>query len=233
MVNYNDKIEELKNRGIFSQAQAQKLSSSFEKSSKQEVKIEKKRYFEIVGLGLFGFILLYIIIAVSRSSQSNIVQDVSNTLNQTQAVATMPAASEFILIVFVLLSGLYIVLYLLAHNHFNAYYKNVRDINVKKASLRHALQLEKELVPKLEAYLSQHMNYNKEINKKRLNQIVSLDRDDADDASQWLMRSYKELQLTLKEEREILAFLEEECQRSRQTFPGNLAKLIGKLPACK
>jgi len=232
-VNYNDKIEELKNRGIFSQEQAEKLSSSFERSSEQEVKTEKKRYLEIVGLGLFGFILLYIIIAVSRSSQSDIVQDVSSTLNQTQAVATMPAVSSFIIILFVLLSGLYIVLYLLAHNRFNAYQKRVRDINVQKASLRHALLMEKELIPKLEAYLSQRMDYKKEIKEKSLNQVISLAIGDADDESQWLMHSYKELQLALKEERKTLAFLEEECQRSRQTFPDNLAKLIGKLPACK
>jgi len=135
-VNYNDKIEEFKNRGIFSQAQAEKLSSSFKRVSKEEVKIEKKRYLEIVGLGLFGLILFYIIVAVSRSSQSDIVQDVSKTLNQTQAVAAMPAVSSFIIILFVLLSGLYIVLYLLAHNRFNAYHKRVRDINVKKASIR-------------------------------------------------------------------------------------------------
>ena len=233
MVNYNDKIEELKNRGIFTQAQAEKLSSSFERSSEQKVKIEKKRYFEIVGFGLFSFILFYIIIAVSRSSQSDTVQNVSSTLNQTQAVTTMPAVSSFIIMLFVLLSGLYIILYLLAHNRFNAYQKRVRDINVQKAALQHALVLEKELMPKLEAYLSQHLNYKKEMKQKSLNQVISLAIGDADDESLWLMNSYKELQLTLKAEREALAFLEEECQRSRQTFLDNLAKLIRKLPICK
>lgn len=232
-MNYNDKIEELKSRGIFSQEQAQTLSDSFKKFSKQEVKIEKKRYFDMVGLGLFTFILFYIIIAVTRSSQSDIVQDVSSTLNQTQAVATMPAVSSFMIMLFILLGGLYIVLYLLAHNRFNACQKRVRDINVQKDSIRHALLMEKELVPKLEAYLSQHMNYKKEIKEKSLNQVISLVIGDADDTSQWLMHSYKELQLALKEEREILAFLEEECQRSKQTFPDNLANLIGKLPTCK
>jgi len=192
-----------------------------------------KRYLDIAGLGLFGFILLYIIIAVSHSSQNDIIQDVSTTLNQTQAVATMPAVSSFMIMLFVLLGGLYIVLYLWAHNRFNACQKRVRDINVKKASMRHALLMKKELVPKLEAYLSQHMGYKKEIKEKSLNQVISLAIGEADDASQWLMHTYKEVQLTLKEERDTLAFLEEECQHSRQTFPDNLAKLIGKLPPCK
>ncbi len=233
MVNYNNKIEELKNRGIFSQEQAKKLSDSFKSSSKQEITIERKRYLDMVGLGLFGFILFYIIIAVSRSSQSNVVQDVSTTLNQTQAVATMPSVSSFMIILFVLLSGLYIVLYVLAHNRFNAFQKMDRDIHVQKASIQHALLMEKELVPKLEAYLSQHMDYKKELKEKSLDQFISVSIDDADTESQWLMNSYRELQCRLKEERDTLAFLEEECQSSRQIFPDNLAKLVGKLPICK
>jgi len=233
MVNYNDKIEELKNRGIFSQEQAKKLSDSFENPSKQEVNIEKKRYLDMVGLGLFLFILFYIIIAVSRSSQSNVVQDVSTTLNQTQAVATMPSVSSFVIILFVLLSGLYIFLYLLAHNRFNDFQKRVRDINVQKSSIHNALLMEKELVPKLEAYLSQHLNYKKDLKEKSLDQFISLSIDDADAESLWLMNRYQELQRTLKDDRDTLAFLEEECQGIRQTFPNNLAKLIGKLPVCK
>jgi len=233
MVNYNDKIEEFKNRGIFSKEQAKKLSDSFEKSSKEEVKIEKKRYLDMVGLGLFGFILFYIIIAVSRSAQNNVVQDVSSTLNQTQAVSTMPSVSSFMIILFVLLSGLYIVLYALAHNRFNAVQKRVRDIHVQKASIQHALLMEKEFVPKLEAYLLQYMNYKKELKEKSLDQFISVSIDDADTESQWLMNSYQALQRTLKKERDNLAFLEEECQASKQTFPDNLAKLVGKLPTCK
>lgn len=232
-MNYKDKIEELKNRGIFSQEQAKKLSDSFEKSLRQEVSIEKKRYLDMVGLGLFIFILLYIIIAVIRSSQSNVVQDVSSTLNQTQAVATMHSVSSFTIIIFFLVSGLYLLLYFLAHNHFNDFQKRYRDINVLKASIDHALLMEKELVPKLEAYLSQHMHYKKEFKENSLNQFIALSIGDADIESEWLMNSYKELQMTLKEDRDTLAFLEEEYRGKKQTFPGNLAKLIGKLPVCK
>jgi len=170
---------------------------------------------------------------VSRSSQTSLVQDVSTTLNQTQAVATMPAVSSFMIIILVLLSGLYILLYVLAQYRFNDFQKRVRDIYVQKASIQHALLMEKELVPKLETYLLRHMDYKKDLKEKSLDQFISLSIDSGNAESLWLMNSYKELQHTLKSDRDTLAFLEEECQRLSQTFSSNLAKLIGKLPTCK
>jgi len=233
MVNYNDKIETLKAKGIFSEEQATRLLNSFEKDTAVDVPIKKKRYLDFIGLGLLASILFYIIMAVSVSTINTTVQNVADTLNETEAVATLQSGSSFLMIMLFLMGGLYLVLYIFAHNRFNDLQKVYQEIKVLNASIHNTLLMEKELIPKLETYLAEHMQYKKESKANHLNDFISLHMNDTQSESLWLMEEFTALQMAVKNKRNRLAYLEEACKGKSQVFPGNLAKLVADLPKCQ
>jgi hypothetical protein len=218
-VNYKTQIEALKEKGIFSQEQAQRLSDSFEKKAETK-QLQMKRYYtlEIVGAGLIGFVLLYIFMTISSTTHTNIVEDIAISLNAPVA-SGISTQNSFILLVILLLVIAYGVLYFYAHNRFRMFWHTVEEIAVTKAHIHHIEVMKKELNEELEKLLSQE----KEPKYALLSSTIRND----------VAKTYKEIEILLLGEKEQLQVLQEKCLKRQKYFPNSLAKLVGKLPTCQ
>jgi len=218
-VNYKTQIESLKEKGIFSQEQAQRLFDSFEKKAETK-QLQMKRYYtlEIVGAGLIGLILLYIFITVSSTTHTDKVEDTALLLNApvTSGISTQ---NSFILLVILLLVIAYGVLYFYAHNRFRMFWHTAEEIAVTKAHIHHIEVMKKELNEELEKLLTQE----KEPKYALLSSTIRSD----------VAKTYKEIEMLLLGEKDQLQVLQEKCLKRQKHFPNNLAKLVGKLPTCQ
>lgn len=225
-MNYKDKIEELKAKGIFSQEQASRLSGSFSEISENIVPMTRKYSLEMIGIVLVCIVALYMVVVVGISTQNNIIEDVTESLN-TPLSSGIGFGSSFVLICLLCIVGLYLVLYFLAQNAVNRFQNKYSKITALKRSVSHTVLMEKELSMKLEGYWNDVKKHKKENIEPSMLQIKINATDE-----EYVMHSYKEVQMSLKVEKDTLAYLEEECQSMQDTFPSNLAKLIRSLPSC-
>ena len=221
-MNYKDKIEALKAKGIFTKEQASKLEKSFAKTTNDTV-ITRKYSLEMIGIALVVLGALYMFFVLGLSVQDSAMEDVSKSLNVPLS-SGIGFGSSFFLICLSCIVGLYLLLYFLAQNAVNRFQNKYVKMQTLKHSIRHTTLMEKALSARLE-------NSMKEASKKELTLHVNI--NSKNEKTEYAMHIYKELQERLKEETDALALLEEACQAMQDTFPNNLAKLIRSLPSCK
>lgn len=222
-MNYKDKIEALKEKGIFSQEQAYKLEKSFAKTTNNTV-ITRKYSLEMIGVALVVLISLYMFFVVGLLVQDSAIEDVSKSLN-TPLSSGISSGSSFLLIYVLCIIGLYLFLYFLAHNAVNRFKSRYAKMEALKHSIKHTTLMEQELSVKLKNSVYEE--------KGEKDFTIRVDINNKNENREYAMRIYKELQERLKEEKDALALLEEKCQAMQDTFPSNLAKLIRSLPSCK
>lgn len=222
-MNYKDKIEALKEKGIFSQEQAYKLEKSFAKTTNNTV-ITRKYSLEMIGVTLVVLISLYMFFVVGLLVQDSAIEDVSKSLN-TPLSSGISSGSSFFLIYVLCIIGLYLFLYFLAHNAVNRFKSRYAKMEALKHSIKHTTLMEQELSVKLKNSVYEE--------KGEKDFTIRVDINNKNENREYAMRIYKELQERLKEEKDALAILEEKCQAMQDTFPSNLAKLIRSLPSCK
>lgn len=222
-MNYKDKIEALKEKGIFSQEQAYKLEKSFAKTTNNTV-ITRKYSLEMIGVTLVVLISLYMFFVVGLLVQDSAIEDVSKSLN-TPLSSGISFGSSFLLIYVLCIIGLYLFLYFLAHNAVNRFESRYAKMEALKHSIKHTTLMEQELSVKLKNSVYEE--------KGEKDFTIRVDINNKNENREYAMRIYKELQERLKEEKDALAILEEKCQAMQDTFPSNLAKLIRSLPSCK
>lgn len=222
-MNYKDKIEALKEKGIFSQEQAYKLEKSFAKTTNNTV-ITRKYSLEMIGVALVVLISLYMFFVVGLLVQDSAIEDVSKSLN-TPLSSGISSGSSFFLIYVLCIIGLYLFLYFLAHNAVNRFESRYAKMEALKRSIKHTTLMEQELSVKLKNSVYEE--------KGGKDFTIRVDINNKNENREYAMRIYKELQERLKEEKDALALLEEKCQAMQDTFPSNLAKLIRSLPSCK
>lgn len=222
-MNYKNKIEALKAKGIFSEEQASRLENSFAKTTNDTV-IARKYSLEMVGIAMAMLVALYMFFVLGLSVQESAIEDVSKSLN-TPLSSGIGFGSSFFLIYVLCIMGLYLFLYVLAHNAVNRFENRYAKMEALKHSIRHTTLMEKELSVKFKD------NVYEEKGKKDITVHVNINSKNKE--KEYAMCIYKELQESLKEEKDALALLEEKCQAMQDTFPSNLAKLIRSLPSCK
>lgn len=224
MVNYNDKIEELKLKGIFSQEQVTRLSGSFSKTSEDTVQMARKYSLEMIGIALMLIVTLYMFLVVGVSTHNNAIEDVAQNLNAPLS-SGIGFGSSFFLVYVLCVVVLYLILYFLAQNAVNRFQNRYAKMEALKHSIKHTTLMEQELSVKLKNSVYEE--------KGEKDFTIRVDINNKNENREYAMRIYKELQERLKEEKDALALLEEKCQAMQDTFPSNLAKLIRSLPSCK
>jgi len=218
-VNYEKQIEALKEKGIFSQEQAQRLSDSFEKKAETKQLHSERRYIlETVGAGLIGLALLYIFIAVGSSDHAADVEDVAHSLN-APVTSGLSVQSSFVLLMVLLLVVMYGVLYFYAHNRLGMFGHIAEEMAVTQAHIGHIEVMKKELTETLQRLLEEE----KEPEHVLLSGTIRGE----------VAEMIKEMEMLLLSKKEVLKRLQEKCRRRQDRFPDNLAKLAGRLPTCQ
>ncbi len=221
-MNYKERIEALQQKGIFSEAQAEKLASSFEAPVEKEQTEERKRWtLDIVGAVLLAAVLFYTLGALLTDTPSTAVENVSDTLNSV-STSGIGSGSTALLIVLFTGSLFYLFLYLLAHQR---YHKAIRMIEEKKVlmqTLHHSEVMKKELGEKMEILLKQE--------GRRADIEIASDEMQSDKV--FVMSVFREREEEIQSKKESLSKLETACQAYLKTFPNSLALLVAKLPEC-
>ncbi len=225
MVNYKNKIEELKQKGIFTKEQAEKLTNSFQKSDSDKIVLKRKFTLETIGVALLLFFLGYIVFAIWGADHAPIVENTANTLN---APIDVGSGSSFIMIVIFLVLVAYLSLYFLAHNRYNAFYRIVERMQVLQESTHNANIMKLELGAKLEALAKEQDNYEKD---RKLGIEIKIGGQDS--PREYVMRFYGVLEEEIRLCKDQLVLLEAKCAYWKNRFPNTLAQLVGKLPQCK
>lgn len=226
MVNYKDKIQELKQKGIFSEKQAEKLSNSFEVSKSDEIVTQKKYTLEMLGVILLSFAGLYITFFVGSVDNTQIVENTASTLN-APITSGLSSGNSFIIIV-ILLSVLgYLLLYFLAHNRYNALYSINEKIRDSQQIIHNTNVMKTELGTKIEALLKEQEAHEKESKPDMQINITT-----QSSSRKYVMQIYTSLEEDILSFKNQLALLETKCSHMQNRFPNNLAKLVGKLPQC-
>ncbi len=227
MVNYKNKIEELKQKGIFTQEQAEKLTGSFEKSDSNTIVLKRKFTLEMIGVALLLFFGGYIVFAVWGADYTQIVENTANTLN-TPIDAGVNSSSSFIMIVIFLVLVAYLSLYFLVHNRYNALHRIIERIQVLQESIHNANIMKVELGAKLETLAKEQDNHEKDHKPD-----MEIKIDGQGSTREYVMRFYGMLEEEIRLDKDQLALLEAKCANWKNRFPNTLAQLVGKLPQCK
>ena len=144
-MNYKERIEALQRKGIFSEAQVEKLSASFEpQREEQTVKRSRSWTLNLTGLILFNIIILYAVIGYFTNSTSQVVEDVSANLNQVSG-SGIGSGNTFILVLLFIAVLLYVILYLLAQKKYNDAWRLLQRKEVLMQTLHHREVMKKEL----------------------------------------------------------------------------------------
>ncbi len=218
-MNYEEKIAALKEKGIFSEEQAQRVANSFEKKEAGSLPHTKRTYtLEMVGALLLGSALLYIFIAVGSTGGAGGVEDISHSLN-APIDSGMSGQGSFVLLIVLVTIALYGVLYLYAHKRFRMFWRLAEKMAVLQENIHHTEVMKKELSQTLERLLQEEKEPESVV-------VSSSIRSD-------VMETIKETEAFLLAQKEQLTALEKKCLRRQQLFPDSLAKLAGKLPSCE
>jgi hypothetical protein len=149
-VNYDQRIEILLQKGIFSEEQAQKLSATLNPQGDKSALNEEKRWsLDFIGFILFVSILLYIFFSFVASPASQHVEDISKSFNNT-SVSGIGADSTLLFISLFIIVLLYTFLYFLAHQRYNKVLKLLKQKNLLQQKLHYKEVIKKELNEKLE-----------------------------------------------------------------------------------
>jgi len=209
----------MKEKGIFSEEQAQRLAGSFEKREENHItQTERKYTLEVIGMGVIGLAMLYIFISVGSTGSTDGVEDVSRSLN-APLHSGMSGQSSFVLVLVLLAVLVYGVLYLYARNRFNIFRKTAEEMVVLEESIHQTEVMKKELSHTLERLLREE--------KEPEGVLVSTSIRGE------VMETFKEIEAHLLAQKEKLEQLRQKCRHRQQVFPGSLAKLVGKLPLCQ
>jgi len=147
-VNYKERIEALQRKGIFSEAQVEKLSESFEpQREEQTLKRSRSWTLNLAGLILFNIIILYAVIGYFTASISPVVEDVSANLNQV-STSGIGSGNTFILVLLFVAVLLYVILYLLAQKKYNDAWALLQKKEILIQTLHHREVMKKELAGK-------------------------------------------------------------------------------------
>ncbi|CAA6805968.1 MAG: Unknown protein [uncultured Campylobacterales bacterium] len=79
-MNYEDKINSMKERGILNNSEAKEFKSSLKTTPKQDHK-QKIDYTKFILIGLITLIVISLFFLLNNSQNSNTIQNISNTLN--------------------------------------------------------------------------------------------------------------------------------------------------------
>ena len=218
MVNYEEKIKALKEKGIFSQEQVQRVMSSFDKQeSKKELDKKRTYILEIVGAIIFGAVLFYMIVMVGSSNDTNSIEDISHTLNAPIS-ASASIQGSFGLIWILVLVVLYVVLYVFSHYFFGKFWHMAREYRVLQDTIYTMQVMKKEL-------LQTAQNLIKDEKEPQGVLISSSIRAD-------VLELIKQIEFDINQKEERLKDIEHRCKIKQHIFPNNLSKLVGKLPLC-
>jgi len=211
-MNYNERLLQLRKKGILSDDQAERLSDSLEVSLTQSTPLVKKNYMlESIGIVLLAAVTLYLFIVIGTTDQITEVEDVAVTLNSATN-ASIGVVNSFILILILACIVMYGGLYLYAYNRFKAFVHDAEEVVALK---EHLYQLDVMI----------------DAVKPRLEKLLDAQGFDMSDTMKvYVMETLKELEERRYKKQEELIFLEAEQRQKKEQFPDSLAGLIGKLP---
>jgi predicted Zn-ribbon and HTH transcriptional regulator len=219
MVNYEAKIAALKEKGLFTGEQAERLLSSFGKQAETAPASEKRHdWLGVFGIVLLAGVMLYLFIAVGGSEPAKGIEDISRSLN-APVDSGIGAGQSMGVIVLFLVVVLYGMLYLYAQNRYRSMWRMAEEISVLEETIHHAEVMKRELGERLEALLA---------SEKEPEGVVL-----SQSTRGYVMETLTEIESTLLRTKERLALLEARCRKGWDIFPANLAKLIGELPSCQ
>lgn len=218
-MNYEARIEALKEKGIFSKEQAQRLGNSFQKREENHTPQRERKYLlEVIGAIVLGVALLYIFISVGSADATSGVEDVSRSLN-APVHSGMSGKSSFVLVLVLLVVSVYGVLYLYAHKRFRMFWHTAEEMAVLEEGIHRAEVMKKELSQTLERLLTEEREPEGVVDSTSIREEV--------------METFKEMEAHLLSQKEKLERLKQKCRHRQQVFPDTLAKLVGKLPLCQ
>ena len=211
-MNYNERLLQLRKKGVLSDDQAERLSDSLEVSLTQSTPLVKKNYIlESIGIVLLAAVTLYLFIVIGTTDQITEVEDVAVTLNSATN-ASIGVVNSFILILILACIVMYGGLYLYAYNRFKAFVHDAEEVVALK---EHLYQLDVMI----------------DAVKPRLEKLLDAQGFDMSDTMKvYAMETLKELEERRYKKQEELIFLEAEQRQKKEQFPDSLAGLIGKLP---
>lgn len=219
-MNYREKIEGLKQKGIFTEEQAARLTASSRIEEQVSAEHERKFTLEAVGVLLMLGAAVYIFGLAGSTERTNTVEDVSQMLNAPVS-SGISSQSSFVLIFLLIAIMLYVTLYLYAHNRFRNFWRMAGEIVQLEESMHHTGVMKKELTEKLEILLK---------DEKQPEAVLNMQADQ--NTTVHVMKVLAEMEKDLRSQKKRTDFLRIECKQRQTLFPDNLAKLVGKLPTC-
>jgi ABC-type multidrug transport system fused ATPase/permease subunit len=217
-VNYEAKIAALKEKGLFSKEQAERLSKSLGTSAEITPVSGKRHYWtELFGAVLLVGVLLYLFVAVGSSESLKGVEDISRSLN-APVDSGISAGQSMGVVVLLVAVVLYALFYLYVQSRYRSFWRMAEEIAVLQERIHHTEVMKRELGEKLEGLLA----------KEREPDGVLLSQS----TRGYVMETLTEIDTTLLQLKGRLSQLETRCQKERDLFPANLAKLAGALPTC-
>ena len=219
-MNYKQKIEELTQKGIFTQEQADKLgvSSPEEKEMVAEVTTGRRFTLEIVGAALVGISLFFISISSTETKSIKTIEDVSHSLNSPIS-SGITAQNSFLLIFMFIAVALFLFLYLYSQNRYKNFWRMSGEIKQIQSDIHERIIINRELDQTLKSLLKE---------EKVQNTLV----DTRESSTIHVMNIIEEKKESLRFQKEKLNLVQEKCNRDKKILPGMLAKLVGKLPLC-
>jgi len=215
-VEYRKKIEELKQKGIFTESQAKKLNSLSKNSEEREKNEDFRMPLGYIGAGLIAVIAGYTLVSMGGEHILAPVEDVGASLNAPIS-SGISVGNTIVILGLLLITMFYFFLQIYAQAKYTMFWEMSGKIQNLEAENHTQMVMEKELSERLMQLLEEE-------------EVPSVSSVQREDPIIFAMKTIKELKETTKNGKDRAQRMREEAQRSKKLFPNSLGKIIGKLP---
>jgi hypothetical protein len=229
-VNYKNRIETLQHKGIITEEHAASLKETVDSSPPSLAK-PKQSYRLVWGGVVMLMLLLFCGVTLSMSSSIEHVEDVSIMLNAPNS----SGIQAWSLVIWILLLGVlagYLLLSLLAYHRHAAFWALYREIIYLRAAVSAAELITQELLAHLERLLGEDYLHQLQLEEKQRESLIVNHHHSYNEATLFVMETYRESLEEHQADQKHLSILEEECRQRSVSFPDTLARLAGALPPC-
>ncbi len=221
-MNYKERIESLREKGIFSQDQARRLEASFTDGDLSLPSEPKRRFLEIGALLLIAAMIVglgYGAMTAMRGAETP--QNVAATLNAASD-SGIGAGSAFWILLGMIALGLYLIFYMIVRHGYRRLWSLWLDRERTLADYRGLLAMKEALSERLEKM--------RQSPSKGMKSPNDLHLEAGDEARSFVMQTLADLTQEAEVIRRRAEALRMRYQKFRKSLPGVLAPLGGKLP---
>ncbi|WP_456393488.1 hypothetical protein [Nitratifractor sp.] len=221
-MNYRERIERLREKGIFSDDQVRRLEASFSEGEIPSPAEPKRGMLEIGGLLLVAALMVgFGYGAAATMSGPQIPQEVAATLDAASG-SGIAAGSALWVVLGMIALGLYLLFYMIVRYGYRRLWSLWLDRERVLADHRGLLAMEEALTERLETMRQKP--------SEGMKSPDGLYLDAGDEARSFVMQTVKDLSYESQDLQQRSEELKMRYQRFKKSLPGSLATLAGTLP---